>query len=77
MNISVFDEIVDFMVGREPSRILAFHPSPSTQERVELLLYKKHQGNLSAKEQSELEYFRMLEHIVRLAKAKALKASNI
>lgn len=68
-----FDEIIDFLIGDVPDRILGFHPSEKTQKRVELLLNKKHNNELSIKERSELEYFLMLEHIIRLAKARALK----
>ena len=68
-----FDEIIDFLAGYEPSRIINFHPSAETQERVEELLHKKHTQQLSKEEHSELEYFSMLEHIIRLAKARALK----
>lgn len=50
-----------------------FHPSTETQKRVELLLGKKREDILSESEKSELEHFLMLEHIIRLAKARALK----
>lgn len=68
-----FDEIVDFLAGYEPERILNFHLSAQTQERVEALLAKKHNQQLTEAESSELAYFAMLEHIIRLAKARALK----
>lgn len=69
-----FDEIIDFLEGYNTERILNFHPSPKTQNRVELLLTKKKNQELSSTEKSELDYFLMLEHIIRLAKAKALKS---
>ncbi len=71
---TAFDEIIDFLAGYEPERILNFHPSKKTQKRVELLLTKKHKDQLSIKEKKELDYFLMLEHIIRLAKARALKS---
>ena len=69
----VFDEIIDFIAGHQPQKIIDFHPSEKTQKRVELLLSKKHEGILTDSEKSELNYFLMLEHIIRLAKARALK----
>jgi len=72
--LEVFDEFVDFLAGYEPERILNYHPSAKTQRRVEKLLSKKHDKQLSTKEQHELDYFLMLEHIIRLAKARALKS---
>ena len=71
-----FDEIIDFLIGDVPDRILSFHPSDKTQKRIELLLQKKHSNDLSIKEKSELEYYLMLEHIIRLAKARALKQKS-
>ncbi len=70
---NVFDEIVDFIAGHQPEKIIDFHPSDGTQKRVELLLSQKREGKLKESEQSELTYFLMLEHIIRLAKARALK----
>lgn len=70
---NAFDEIIDFLAGYEQERILNFHPSKKTQKRVELLLAKKHSKQLTKKEKSELDYFLMLEHVIRMAKARALK----
>ena len=70
---NAFDEIIDFLAGHNPERIINFHPSKSNQERVELLLEKKRENSLTSEEASELEYFLMLEHIIRMAKARALK----
>lgn len=70
---SAFDEIVDFLSTYQPEKILNFHPSEATQERVEWLLERKHSNKISNKEQNELQHFLMLEHIIRLAKSKALK----
>ena len=39
----VFDEIVDYLAGHQPEKIINFHPSEETQKRVELLLTKKHE----------------------------------
>jgi len=72
--LKVFDEFIDFLAGYEPDRIINYHPSDKTQQRVEKLLYKQQYEKLSKKEQSELDYFLMLEHIIRLAKARALKS---
>lgn len=71
---TAFDEIIDFLAGHNPQKVIQFHPSEKTQQRVEFLLEKKKIGSLSDKEKSELDYFLMLEHIIRLAKARALKS---
>jgi len=71
---NAFDEIIDFLAGYEPQRILNFHPSKKTQKRVEKLVNKKHNKKLTKKEKRELDYFLMLAHIIRMAKARALKS---
>lgn len=71
-----FDEIIDFIAGYEPERVINFHPSEKTQERVEWLLEKKKEDLLSLEEKSELDYFLILEHIIRLAKARALQSMH-
>lgn len=41
-----------------------------------MLLEKERGGKITAEEKKELDYFLMLEHIMRLAKAKARKLLN-
>lgn len=43
------------------------------QKRVELLIERKKEGKITAAEVEEMERYFTLEHIVRLAKARALK----
>jgi hypothetical protein len=65
-------ELVNFIAaGTTPETLLAFRPSDATQNRVRELISKKHDGTLSPDEESELEEFLHLEHILILAKAQA------
>ena len=68
----VYLEIIDFFAsGTTPQAIVEFQPSPAAQERaVELLDLAKH-GQLTLEQESELEHFTELEHILRMAKARA------
>jgi len=54
-----------------PKQVLAIRPSPELQARVSDLLYRSKQGELSRQEESDLDRYLLLEHIVRLAKARA------
>jgi hypothetical protein len=54
-----------------PEEVLALRPSPSLQERLEDLLEKNRRGELSPDEQREWEQYQYVEHLVRLAKARA------
>jgi len=67
-----YEEVIDFIAsGSNPSSVVAFRPSDATRERVAELLSKERAGVLTAEEGSELEHYLQLEHIMRLAKARA------
>lgn len=71
---TAYDEIIDFIAsGTTPDSVIAFHPSAETKARVEDLLYREKTEGLSAEETAELEHFLQLEHLMRLAKARARK----
>lgn len=71
LELAIYDEIADFLATAAPAKILAFRPSDSTQNRFEELVWKKKEGKILPREQEELDHFLMLEHIFRLAKARA------
>jgi hypothetical protein len=67
-----YDEIIDFFAaGTTPEAVIAFRPSPSVKRRVAGLVEGSKAESLSAEEQSELEDYLQLEHIMIMAKARA------
>jgi hypothetical protein len=67
-----FDEIVDFITsGPRPEQILAFQPSAQSVKRLKELVQKNQEGDLGEKEKHELQQFMLIEHLMRLAKARA------
>jgi len=67
-----FDEIIDFIAsGPSPEQILALKPSTSMQNRVDELLEKKREAGFSESETREVKQLLMVEHIMRLARARA------
>lgn len=67
-----YDEIIDFIAhGTTPSSVAAFEASEAARQRAADLLELKKSRPLQEEEESELESFLMLEHIMRLAKARA------
>ena len=69
---SVYQEVVDFIAsGTNPEKVIAFRPSDKMQQRVSLLLQKNQEDQLSYDEKSELDHFMVIEHLMRLAKARA------
>ncbi|MCB0712644.1 MAG: hypothetical protein KDD67_09970 [Ignavibacteriae bacterium] len=70
----VYQEIVDFLAaGMTPRQLIAFHPSTEAQQRVAELLQQEKVEGLSDIEAAELNHFMHLEHLLRLAKARARK----
>jgi hypothetical protein len=67
-----YDEIVDFIAaGSSPRSVVAFRPSEAARARVADLVAREKSGGLTPEETSELEHYLQLEHILRLAKARA------
>ncbi len=65
-------EVIDFLAaGITPKTLVAFSPSPAVQDRISDLLERNQQGILSSDEQSELDDFVQLEHLLIMAKAQA------
>lgn len=67
-----FDEIVDFLTScPTPEEVLAFKASANLQARADVLLEKNREGTLTPSEKEELDQFMVIEHLMRLAKARA------
>ncbi|MBE9224012.1 hypothetical protein IQ264_00790 [Phormidium sp. LEGE 05292] len=67
-----YEEIVDFIAaGTSPDRVITFQPSETVKARVENLIYREKNEGISSEEKAELDLYLQLEHIMRLAKARA------
>jgi hypothetical protein len=67
-----YEEIIDFIAGGStPGDVASFKPSAEARAAVESLLEKQTSGRLAAGEQADLLHYLELEHIMRLAKARA------
>jgi hypothetical protein len=67
-----YEEIIDFIAGgTSPGGVAAFQPSQATREFVADLLERQKVDSLSPEEQAELAHYLEVEHIMRLAKARA------
>ena len=71
-------ELVDFIAsGATPETIVQFRPSESVQARVAELLDAQREGKLSSEEESELDDFVQIEHLMIMAKAQARQLLQI
>jgi hypothetical protein len=69
-----YEEVVDFLAaGTTPSNIVSFLPSEEAKQRVADLIAREKTTGLTQDETSELDHYLQLEHLMRLAKARARK----
>lgn len=67
-----YEEVIDFIAGgTTPGKIIAFRPSEASRARVSELIHKSKNASISSEEQDELNHYMQLEHLMRLAKARA------
>jgi hypothetical protein len=65
-------EIIDFIAGgTTPETVINFQPSREAQQRLAALIEREKADSLSPEEKAELDHFVELEHILRIAKARA------
>lgn len=68
----VYAEVIDFIAaGTSPDGVIAFQPSESAKTRVADLIYREKTTGLSIDFKSESDHYMQLEHLMRLAKARA------
>jgi hypothetical protein len=73
----VLDDFAEFLAKLAPRKLLDYKASPKAQERLNFLLEKNKAAGLTAEEEDEMGYYMMIEHLVRLAKARALQLLNL
>src|SRR5437870_13880001 len=67
-----YEEMINFIAaGTTPEAVVAFRPSDGVQQRVADLVERSKNGSISDEDQSELEDYLQLEHIMIMAKAQA------
>ena len=67
-----YAEIIDFIAaGASPRDVAAFQPSETAKARVADLIHREKTTGLSPEETAELDHYLQLEHVMRLAKARA------
>lgn len=67
-------DVLEFLASLPtPKEILELHPSADLQAEVERLLEKNRREGLTESEERTWESYEFIEHLVRVAKAKALK----
>jgi hypothetical protein len=67
-----YEELVDFIAaGTTTQSVAQFHASAETRARAEELVHKEKTSGLPPEEAAELNDYLQLEHLMRMAKARA------
>lgn len=76
--MKAYDELIDrIAAGVTPLQVIDFHASKKSKQRVSELLFKEKNEQITFEEKSELDAYMNLEHIMRLAKARAYQYAKI
>jgi hypothetical protein len=74
---TAYDEVINFIAtGTTPEKVIAFRPSTQMQSRVSALMLKEKMGQLTTEEKAELDNYMVIEHLMRMAKAKAFQITR-
>ena len=66
-----YEELVQFIASLSPREVINFTPSESARQRVWELIERQKTTPLKSEEKSELDHYLEIEHLMRLAKARA------
>ena len=66
-----YEEIVDFIASLSPREVVGFKPSEGARQKVWELIERQKSAPLPADEKAELDHYLEVEHLMRLAKARA------
>lgn len=69
-----YEEVIDFIAaGTTPGNLVSFRPSEEAKQLVADLIQREKTVGLTQEETSELDLYMQVEHLMRLAKARARK----
>jgi hypothetical protein len=69
--MQAYEEVVEFIATQSPHEVIEFKPSEAARQRVLDLVNREKASGLSPEEKAELDHFMEVEHLMRLAKARA------
>ncbi len=74
VTVRAYEEIIEFIAaGTSPNSVIAYQPSQSAKDRVADLISREKTNGLTPDEKTELDHYLQIEHIMRLAKARAYR----
>ena len=70
-DVQPHEEIVEFIAALSPREVIEFKPSEEARERVWSLIERQKKEPLAVGDKVELDHYLEVEHLMRLAKARA------
>ncbi|MEM8527234.1 MAG: hypothetical protein AAGG68_21515 [Bacteroidota bacterium] len=67
-----YDMVADFIASMNPKKVLELKAPRAMQSRLEMLIQREKESNLSFEEKDELDHYIVLERLIRLSKVRAL-----
>jgi hypothetical protein len=69
--VKPYEELVQFIASLGPREVIDFKPSETARQRVWELIERQKATALPTDEKAELDHYIEVEHLMRLAKARA------
>jgi hypothetical protein len=69
--VKPYEELVQFIAALSPQEVVDFKPSEPARQRVWELIERQKTSALPPEDKSELDHYLEIEHLMRLAKARA------
>ena len=66
-----YEELVEFIASLSPREVVEFKPSENARQRVWDLIERQKSASLPSDEKADLDHYTEIEHLMRLAKARA------
>ena len=66
-----YEELVEFIASLNPREVVAFRPSENARQSVWDVIERQKSASLPSDEKTELDHYIEIEHLMRLANARA------
>ena len=66
-----YEERIEFIASLSPREVVEFRPSENARQRVWDMIERQKSASLPPDEKAELDHYIEIEHLMRLAKARA------
>jgi hypothetical protein len=66
-----YEEVAEFIASLNPREVVAFRPSENAHQSIWAVIERQKSASFPSDERAELDHYIEIEHLMRLAKARA------